>query len=108
MLYLVYLYNIVPSFLLVEALFVFLGSNLILIPVTRFLVYSFTFCFFEKERRVLLNDMSVAEVKKTSLRFPISPEVDLVADSKGQRPAERKTIELIKNKDLWIKRFLQK
>ena len=63
---------------------------------------------FEKERRVLLNDMSVAEVKKTSLRFPISPEVDLVADSKGQRPAERKTIELIKNKDLWIKRFLQK
>ena len=62
---------------------------------------------FAEKRRVLLSDMTAGVVKKISARFPFSPVVDIIADSKGERPREPKVIELVKNNEIWIERFLQ-
>jgi HD-GYP domain-containing protein (c-di-GMP phosphodiesterase class II) len=62
---------------------------------------------FAEKRRVLLSDNTVGVVKKISARFPFSPVVDIIADSKGERPREPKVIELVKNNEIWIERFLQ-
>ncbi|HUT65885.1 MAG TPA: HD domain-containing protein [Spirochaetota bacterium] len=62
---------------------------------------------FAEKRRVLLSDMTVGVVKKISARFPFSPVVDIIADSKGERPREPKVIEIVKNNEIWIERFLQ-
>lgn len=62
---------------------------------------------FAEKRRVLLSDMTVGVVKKISARFPFNPVVDIITDSKGERPHEPKVIELLKNNEIWIERFLQ-
>jgi HD-GYP domain-containing protein (c-di-GMP phosphodiesterase class II) len=62
---------------------------------------------YQVGRRVLLSDMTIGVIAKTSHRFPISPVVDIVSDSKGETPEESKTVELVKRRDLWIERFLE-
>lgn len=62
---------------------------------------------FRVGRRVLLNNMTIGVIKRTTLRFPISPVIELVADTKGKAPREPTTIELVKHRDVYIERFLQ-
>lgn len=61
---------------------------------------------FKKESVVQLNNECLALIKKTSIRFPLNPVVQLISDQKGNKTEEVKMIDLIRTKDIWIKRFI--
>ncbi len=56
---------------------------------------------FKEGASVVLNDGSIGAIKKTSIRFPLNPVIQIIADLE-----EPKTVELIKSKDVWIKSFI--
>jgi HD-GYP domain-containing protein (c-di-GMP phosphodiesterase class II) len=58
---------------------------------------------FRPGRRVMLSDENIGIIKKTLMRFPLNPVIEVVADSIGVGLENPETIELVKRKDLWIK-----
>ncbi|UCB47397.1 MAG: HD domain-containing protein [Spirochaetota bacterium] len=61
---------------------------------------------FRMGRKVELSDDNIGKVKKTSLRFPLNPVIEIVADSIGVGLEKPVQIELMKSKDIFIKRFI--
>jgi HD-GYP domain-containing protein (c-di-GMP phosphodiesterase class II) len=63
---------------------------------------------FKHHSPVILNDGNLALIKEVSIRFPFSPVVQVIADEKGNKTAEMKTVDTRKSRDVWISRFLKK
>jgi HD-GYP domain-containing protein (c-di-GMP phosphodiesterase class II) len=63
---------------------------------------------FKQHSPVILNDGSLALIKEVSIRFPFSPVVQVIADEKGNKTPEMKTVDTRKSKDVWISRFLKR
>ena len=63
---------------------------------------------FRQESLVQLNNGYLAVIKKLNGRFPLNPVVQVITDQARNKLKEPKILDLIRTRDIWIKRFLKR
>ena len=63
---------------------------------------------FRQDSLVLLNNGCLALIKKLNVRFPLNPIVQVITDEARNRLKDPKIIDLIRTREIWIKRFMKR
>jgi len=63
---------------------------------------------FKRDSIVLMNSGELAVIKKSNIRFPLNPYVQIITDKNGHKISEQTVIDLIRTKDIWINKFIKK
>jgi len=63
---------------------------------------------FKRDSIVLMNSGELAVIKKSNIRFPLNPYVQIITDKNGHKISEQKVMDLIRTKDIWINKFIKK